>query len=65
MYFLFLVMKDEIKRIILYIINFVFLRFFSFGNLINDGILDGSMLLIVFFVCGFVILFIIIVYFIV
>lgn len=65
MYFLFLVMKDEIKRIILYIINFVLLRFFSFGNFINDGILDGSMLLIVFFVCGFVILFIIIVYFIV
>lgn len=65
MYFLFLVMKDEIKRIILYIINFVLLRFFSFGNFINDGILDGSMLLIVFFVCGFVVLFIIIVYFIV
>lgn len=58
-------MKDEIKRIILYIINFVLLRFFSFGNFINDGILDGSMLLMVFFVCGFVILFIIIVYFIV
>lgn len=65
MYFLFLVMKDEIKRIILYIINFVLLRFFSFGNFIYDGILDGSMLLMVFFVCGFVILFIIIVYFIV
>lgn len=65
MYFLFLVMKDEIKRIILYIINFVLLRFFSFGNFINDGILDGSMLLMVFFVCGFVVLFIIIVYFIV
>lgn len=56
-------MKDEIKRIISYIINFVFLRPLSFGNPTNDGISDGSTSSTVSFACGFAILLITIVYF--
>lgn len=60
--FCFIDIRDEIKRIFLYIVNFLLLRFFSFGNFDEEGNLDGSMFLIVFIVCGFVIIFIMIVY---
>lgn len=56
-------MKDEIKRIISYIINFVLLRPLSFGNPTNDGISDGSTSSTVSFACGFAVLLITIVYF--
>lgn len=61
-FFYFIDIKDEVKRIFFYIINFLLLRLFSFGNFVEEGNLDGSMLLIVFIVCGFVIIFIMIVY---
>lgn len=55
-------MIDKIRRRILYVINFVLFGLLRFGNFIDVEMLDGSMLLIVLFVCGFVILFIIIIY---
>lgn len=55
-------MKDEIKRILSYIINFLLLRPLSFGNPTEEGNSDGSTSSTVSFACGFAIILIIIVY---
>lgn len=61
-YFYFIDIKDEVKRILSYIINFLLLRPLSFGNPAEEGNSDGSMSLTVSIACGFATILIMIVY---
>lgn len=60
--FCFIDIRDEIKRILLYIVNFLLLRPLSFGNPDEKGNSDGSTSSTVSIACGFAIILIMIVY---
>lgn len=61
-FFNFIDIKDEVKRILSYIINFLLLRPLSFGNPAEEGNSDGSTSSTVSIACGFATILIMIVY---